>query len=69
MNKSPELTAEQLVERLIHKIQVRCMERLPKMPEESYHEYLQVIREEVEFDIDDILTYNLDKKFGKKDKK
>lgn len=69
MNKKPELTAEQLLERLIHKIRVRCEERLPKIPEESCHEYLQVIREEVEFDINDMITYNLDKTFGKKENK
>lgn len=65
--KTSDLSPELLLELLIRKIKVECMQKMPRLPDEPFSEYIQHIRAEVEYTLDERIKAACDKKFGKEE--
>ena len=65
--KTSDLSPELLLELLIRKIKVECMQKMPRLPDEPFSEYIQHIRAEVEYTLDERIKSACDKKFGKEE--
>lgn len=62
--KTSDLSPELLLELLIRKIKADCMAKMPRMSDEPYSEYMEHIREEVEYTLDQKVDEACDRKFG-----
>lgn len=65
--KTSDLSPELLLELLIRKIKVECMQKMPRLDDEPFSEYIQHIRAEVEYTLDERVKAACDKKFGKEE--
>lgn len=64
--KTSDLSPELLLELLIRKIKAEIMARMPRLPDEPYSEYMEHIREEVEYALDEKVDEACERKFGKR---
>lgn len=65
--KTSDLSQELLIELLLRKIKAECMQRMPRLDDEPFSEYIQHIRVEVEYTLDERIKAACDKKFGKEE--
>lgn len=65
--KTSDLSQELLIELLLRKVKTECMQRMPRLPDEPFSEYIQHIRAEVEYTLDEKIKTACDKKFGKEE--
>lgn len=63
--KTSDLSIELLLELLIRKTKAEIMAQMPRLTDEPYIEYIQHIRAEVEYTLDERIKSACDKKFGK----
>lgn len=67
--KTSDLSQELLLELLIRKVKAEIMAKMPRLDDEPFSEYIEHIREEVEYTLDQRVTAACNKKFGeRKDK-
>lgn len=64
--KPSDMSVELLLETLIRKIKAECMARMPKLDDEPFSEYIEHIREEVEYTLDQKVDEACNKKFGER---
>lgn len=65
--KTSDLSQELLIELLLRKVKQECMTKMPRLDDEPFSEYIQHIRAEVEYTVDEKIKAACDKKFGKED--
>lgn len=65
--KTSDLSQELLIELLLRKVKQECMAKMPRLDDEPFSEYIQHIRAEVEYTLDERIKQACDKKFGKED--
>lgn len=65
--KTSDLSQELLIELLLRKVKQECMAKMPRLPDEPFSEYIQHIRAEVEYTLDERIKSACDKKFGKEE--
>ena len=65
--KTSDLSQELLIELLLRKGKQECMAKMPRLDDEPFSEYIQHIRAEVEYTLDERIKQACDKKFGKED--
>lgn len=65
--KTSDLSQELLIELLLRKVKQECMQKMPRLDDEPFSEYIQHIRAEVEYTLDERIKSACDKKFGKEE--